>query len=121
MRTCPGCGEPNPPSARFCSACNGAIEPVVSEPQPTRYDGWFLLIVGQLVVAGTVAFGDIGFDRAGSYGLDFGHLLLLAAVYALLFVAGLIVFIRKRRWMLLGFQFVLAAFEGWMILEFGGL
>ena len=43
------------------------------------------------------AFGDIGFDKPGRFGLDAGHGLLLLVAQALLVVHGLILAVRTRR------------------------
>jgi hypothetical protein len=45
-----------------------------------------------------------GFDHPSALGLDFGHLLLVAALYALLLIAGLAAAIQRREWRLLWTQ-----------------
>jgi len=57
-------------------------------------------------------FGDIGFDRPGRFGLDFGHLLLLIGVEAILVAWALRTAIRARSWTYLGIQALLLALAG---------
>jgi len=52
-------------------------------------------------------FGDIGFDRPGRFGLDFGHLLLLLVVDTLLIAWAVTIAIRARSWPLAGIQALL--------------
>jgi len=42
-----------------------------------------------------------GFDHPSRLGLDFGHLLALAALYVAVLLAGLVLAARARRWKLL--------------------
>ena len=52
-------------------------------------------------------FGDIGFDRPGRFGLDFGHLLLLLAVDLILMAWTVTIAIRTRSWLYAGVQTLL--------------
>lgn len=63
-------------------------------------------ILFQLVTLGFLVFGDIGFDHPGRYGLDFGHGIILAVVYVLSLLFGLIFCIIKRKYLPLGLQVV---------------
>jgi hypothetical protein len=45
-----------------------------------------------------VLFGDVGFDKPGRFGLDFGHLLLIAAAEVALFIALVVFSIVKKKW-----------------------
>ena len=55
----------------------------------------------QFLICVVLAFGDIGFDHPGRFGLDFGHFLLLLAAQAGLFLLSLALPIAWRRWRLL--------------------
>jgi uncharacterized membrane protein YhaH (DUF805 family) len=69
---------------------------------------WTLCVL-QFLVALTLYFGDIGFDKAGKFGLDFDHFLLLMLVQGCLFVAAASMIIRRKRWILFSVQFLLLA------------
>ena len=66
---------------------------------------------GPLLGVFVVAFGDIGFDHAGRFGLDFGHFVLIAfcSTVSLIAAAGTAVALR-RWWWLVGQWFVLCTF-----------
>ncbi len=53
----------------------------------------------QVLGVAIVLFGDVGFDKPGRFGLDFGHLLLIAVVEVALSI-GLVVFsiVNKKWW-----------------------
>ena len=57
----------------------------------------------QVLAALVVVFGDIGFDRPGRFGLDFGHLVyFLAPVWCVATLGGLVLSLRAgRRWLLI--------------------
>ena len=67
---------------------------------------WAICIL-QCVVALTLAFGDIGFDKPGRLGLDFDHFLLLLLIQGCLVIAAVSMAFRTRRWNYLGVQFLL--------------
>ncbi len=50
--------------------------------KPQRILFWCLLCLQWLVLF-VIAFGDIGFNRPGRYGLDFGAMLILLALYGI--------------------------------------
>jgi hypothetical protein len=52
----------------------------------------------QVAGIGIVLFGDIGFDKPGRFGLDFGHLLLIAAAEVSLFLTLVVVSIASKHW-----------------------
>ena len=60
----------------------------------------FLQCLGVLVLY----FGDIGFDKAGRFGLDFDHFLALMLLQICLFIAAAILIVRSRRWSYFGVQ-----------------
>lgn len=64
----------------------------------------YWLIALQVLCCCVFLFGDIGFDRPGRYGLGFGALLLLGAVYLVALVAGLVAGGLKGRWLAVGGQ-----------------
>ncbi len=67
------------------------------------------LAAAQAAVVAVLVLGDIGFDKPGRFGLDFGHLLLLLGVQVLLLVATTgFAFARRRHGFLL-VQALLAA------------
>ncbi len=61
-----------------------------------------LALLFQWSLYGIVEFGDIGFDHPGRYGLDFGHFLLIVAIWALLSVGGIVIGIATRRFAFAG-------------------
>ena len=52
----------------------------------------------QVLGVAVVVFGDVGFDKPGRFGLDFGHLLLLAAAEAALLIALAVLSIVNKKW-----------------------
>ena len=58
----------------------------------------WIIVVSQLVVCLVFAFGDIGFDHPGRFGLDFGHALLLLAIQGALLLISLFTIICLKRW-----------------------
>jgi hypothetical protein len=69
---------------------------------------WTLCVL-QLLVVLAPHFGDIGFDKPGRFGLDFGHFLLLMLVQGCLFVAVTSIVIRKKWWVYFSVPFLLLA------------
>lgn len=65
------------------------------------------ILAAEVVLALVVLFGDIGFDHPGRFGLDFGHALLILALFLILWSLGLWKAARARSWALLGAQLVL--------------
>lgn len=57
----------------------------------------------QLLAALVVVFGDIGFDRPGRFGLDFGHLVFfISPIWCAAALGGLVLSLRAgRRWFLI--------------------
>ena len=77
-----------------------------SQPSPVIARARALLRVAygvQILAALVVVFGDIGFDRPGRFGLDFGHLVyFLAPVWGVAALGGLVLSLRAgRRWLLI--------------------
>ncbi len=52
----------------------------------------------QVLGVAVVVFGDVGFDKPGRFGLDFGHLLLIAAAEAALLIALAVFSIVNKKW-----------------------
>ncbi len=67
---------------------------------------WILCVLQCLVIL-ALYFGDIGFDKPGKFGLDFGHFLILMLVQGCLFIAAVTMLIRKKRWNYFSVQFLL--------------
>ncbi|NOT31627.1 MAG: hypothetical protein HOP15_14365 [Planctomycetes bacterium] len=86
---------------------------------PRRLLGLLLFQLAALAVALFVPFG---FDRPSALGLDFGHLLVLAALYGVAAILGVLAAVGQRRWLALVFQlalpvlFILLAASGWLAL-----
>ena len=79
-------------------------QPVQSSPKSARASALLRIAYGaQLLAALVVVFGDIGFDRPGRFGLDFGHLVyFLAPVWCVATLGGLVLSLRAgRRWLLI--------------------
>lgn len=57
------------------------------------------LIIGafQLLILATLMFVPFGFDHASKYGLDFGHFMAIAAVFAFLMVGQIAIAIIRLR------------------------
>ncbi len=66
---------------------------------------WACGLQGLIVIV--LLFGDIGFDRAGRFGLDFGHLLLLLVVDAVLIAWTVTIAVRTRSWLYAGVRVLL--------------
>jgi hypothetical protein len=60
-----------------------------SAPTPPRL-AFRAAIAAQVLLVAIVALGDIGFDHPGRFGLDFGHLLLLALLWLLATMLGFV-------------------------------
>ncbi len=60
----------------------------------------------QLLALLVLVFGDIGFDKPGRFGLDFGHLLLLAALWVAALGVGLFLACRRRRFGIVALQLI---------------
>lgn len=73
--------------------------------QSARSFRWACGFQGLVVIV--LFFGDIGFDRPGRFGLDFGHLLLLLVVDVFLIAWALTIAIRARSWPYVGVQALL--------------
>jgi hypothetical protein len=58
----------------------------------------WLLVAFQWLFLLVLAFGDIGFDHPGRFGLDFGHFLLIAGLYLVALVAGGVLAVRGKAW-----------------------
>jgi len=67
---------------------------------------WTICAIQFLVIL-TLAFGDIGFDKPGRFGLDFDHLVILIFTQVCLFIAAASMIIRTKRWYYFGVQFLL--------------
>lgn len=76
------------------------------EPQPAttsssgfspKLNALYALIAVQALCWLMFLFGDIGFDKAGKFGLDYDAFILIAAVYAVALVAGVVLALVKRQ------------------------
>ena len=56
------------------------------------------IIVIQLLGLAVLLFGDVGFDKAGRYGLDFDHALGIAAIEVIAFLAAVWLSVAKKSW-----------------------
>ena len=63
-----------------------------------------VLLACQVVLCALFLFGDIGFDKAGRYGLDFDAGIIILGIYAIVILVGLILASLKKRWVLVCFQ-----------------
>lgn len=81
-------------------------EAMYAEPLPAWKSGLraalVFVLVGQLLMLGVFCLVDLGFDRPGQFGLDFGHQLLLIAAHFLLFWVALTLAILLRAVNLVG-------------------
>ena len=75
----------------------------------------------QLLAVLVAVFGDIGFDRPGRFGLDFGHLVLvIGPIWCAAALGGLVLSLRAgKRWVLiqlflLAMPLVVFCFDGAM-------
>lgn len=75
-----------------------------SKPKAVDFD-WVLVFV-QLGCILFLVIAPFGFDKPSSWGLDFGHLLLVGALYGITFLWGVVLSAIKRHWSLLGAQIV---------------
>lgn len=67
---------------------------------------WSAVVV-QIAIAYRLTSGSIGFDKAGTSGLDYPMTLQLAAVYVLFLCFGALASLINKRWIALGVQAVL--------------
>lgn len=67
---------------------------------------WSICLLQCLIVL-VLFFGDIGFDRPGRFGLDFGHFLILMLLFTSLFVAAMIIIARMKQWKYMTAQLLL--------------
>ena len=65
------------------------------------------IFILQCLVILALYFGDIGFDKPGRFGLDFGHFLILMVTQTCLLVAAVTTIIRKKQWRYFRVQFLL--------------
>ena len=79
--------------------------------------GWSLQILFALqVICGLVGvLVPFGFDKPSRYGLDYGHLLLLAGLYLVALLAGLSLAVKRRRWKVLTGELALTAGLAWFV------
>lgn len=77
----------------------------------------WLLLAFQLIFLMVLVFGDIGFDHPGRFGLAIEHGMLVAFLYLVTLIGGIVLAVRKRAWGLLLAQFVLPLavliFQSW--------
>ncbi len=74
---------------------------VISKMKQTYY-----YIIAQIIICLIPLFGDIGFDKGGKYGLDFGHLLLAIAVFTIIVLVHSTRLARKKLWFLFSLQLI---------------
>ncbi len=65
---------------------------------------WKVLFVLQTIVLSITVFVDFGFDHPGQFGLSFGHFLVAAGTYGLLFLAGALIATVSRAYKKLLYQ-----------------
>jgi len=68
--------------------------------RPVRFQARWLfvnVVVFQVLALAVLIFGDIGFDRPGRYGLDYGHFLFLAVVWGVASIMGVVFACKMRR------------------------
>jgi len=58
----------------------------------------FLLIAVQAALLAIFAFGDIGFDHPGKFGLDFDHFMILMGLYLVALLAGILRSVVRKNW-----------------------
>lgn len=73
-----------------------------------------LLMCLQVACVLIACFVPFGFDHPSSWGLDFGHLLLLAALYMALLLTGLSLAVRRRRWLFVVAELALPGVYAWL-------
>lgn len=56
------------------------------------------IVAFQLLGLAVLLFGDVGFDKAGRFGLDFRHILLIAAVEIIAFIAAIWLSVVRKSW-----------------------
>ncbi len=66
----------------------------------------YILLAVQALCWSLFLFGDIGFDKPGKYGLDFSALVVVGVVYVIALLSGIVVGFLKKRWFILGSQFL---------------
>jgi hypothetical protein len=86
-------------------------------PKHARRGGGVLevLFALQVLCALVAALVPFGFDHPSSWGLDFGHLLLLAALYAVALLSGLMLAAKLRRWRVLAGELALPIALTWLV------
>lgn len=90
-----------------------------STPLPAR-PAFRAAIAAQVLIVSIVALGDIGFDHPGRFGLDFGHLLLLALLWLLATMLGFVFAWKARSLGLLTIQGALSVATtagGWVAIH----
>jgi hypothetical protein len=82
-----------------------------------RARGWMLkgLLAVQVVCGLVGVLVPFGFDHPSSWGLDFGHLLLLGALYLVALLAGLALAVKLRRFGMAAVQLALLAVITWLL------
>ena len=76
-------------SAESAAAAEHPAMTKTSTPLPARL-AFRAAIAAQVLIVAIVALGDIGCDHPGRFGLDFGHLLLLALLWLLATTLGFV-------------------------------
>lgn len=56
------------------------------------------IVAFQLLGLAVLLFGDVGFDKAGRFGLDFRHFLLIAAAEIIAFIAAIWLSVVRKSW-----------------------
>lgn len=77
-------------------------------PKPSTTACW-TAVGAQGLALFVLVFGDIGFDKPGRWGLDYGHALLLVGLWIVACILGLVTAIRMRRTSLVILQLVACA------------
>lgn len=89
-------------------------EPAIptATPLPSRDEARSLFRVAaviQVLALLVLLFGDIGFDKPGRFGLDYGHALLLSGLWLIASIVGLVAAGWMRRIGLVFLQLAMAA------------
>jgi hypothetical protein len=72
----------------------------------------YALLALQVLLLLVVILGEPGFDKPGRFGLDFGSVLFLAAVFAAAWLSGAVLSVRTRSWLAMALHLIvpIAAF-----------
>lgn len=66
--------------------------------------GSAIFLAIECLLLAILVFGDVGFDRPGRYGLDFGDAILLVALYSGALICGVTYAVRRKQWRIAALQ-----------------